>query len=233
MAFILSDEFFDVDLEYKKPVLWRKILGLIYSPSKTLKLLSRIPDNRIPLINGFLIILFTSLPFSGLLTHLTISGSNTFITTVYNYFLSTFLNVFLVNTLMLVVSWMILTLVYWAALRNFTKRISYTEIFKLTIQCLIPLIFSRVILTISVYLTLPAINIIEGEGFEIISSQISLLFNSYTWIFYKFIDTAAWLWAALILSISFKEYYNIDFKKSSVISYTVIIFYLILLNTPL
>ncbi len=227
MSWILADEFFELDFDYKKPVLWRKILGLIYSPSKTLKLLSRIPDNRIPLINAFLIILFTSLPFTALLYHLNVTGSTIFVTTVNNYFLSSLLSVFLVNTLTLLFSWMVISAVYWAALRYFNTRISYAEIFKLTLQSLIPLIFSRVVLTFAAYLTLPTINIIEGQSLETVLTQISILFDSYTWIFYKFIDAGAWLWCALILSISFREYYDINFKKSLSVSYIIIGVYLI------
>ncbi|WEU39987.1 MAG: YIP1 family protein [Candidatus Odinarchaeum yellowstonii] len=233
MDSILTHQFSEIDFDYKRPSLLRKILGLIYSPSKTLNLLSKIPDNRIPLLNTSLIILFTSLPYLFLIFHLTVSGSDIFISMITNYFLSSFLSVLFVNVLLLTLSWALLAFIYWILLKYFNKRISYNEIFKLTVQCLTPLIFSRVFLTLSVYVALPNINIIEGESLELISNQISILFNSYNWILYKFIDDGVWLWSALLISIGFKEYYNVNFKKSLFISFTVIISYLLILNIPL
>ncbi|MEM2109742.1 MAG: YIP1 family protein [Candidatus Odinarchaeota archaeon] len=212
--------------------MWRKLIGILYSPTKTLKLLARMPDSRIPWINASLIIFFTSLSYLSLYFHITVTGSEGFVTTFNNYFLASLISVFLVNTLLTFTTWFIIVLVYWLITKRVVVRNYYSDVFKLVVACLTPLIFSRIILAAGVYITLPSIIIFEGQSAEMIAGEMAVLFNSYTWIVYKIIDAGVWLWCAFIISIGFKEFYKISFKKSLLISYLVIGFYLFLIMLP-
>lgn len=216
------------DQEVKSLTFLQKFMGIISSPSKTFKSICRLPDNKIPLLNAFLIIFFTSLSYYALSAHIMVNGSPSFINAFNIYLLGSFIGVILVNSLSIFIVWFVIAFAYWMVGKYFFVKRHYSDALKIIVHCFIPLTFSRIFLLGGLYIGLTNISIVEGQSIAAIQAELETLFNSGVWLVYDIFDTFTWLWCALIISFALKEFYRIDLKKGLITSYSIIAVYLFL-----
>ncbi|MHA1409100.1 MAG: YIP1 family protein [Candidatus Odinarchaeia archaeon] len=226
-----SGDYANESKEVKSLSFSQKIIGILVSPSDTFKSIARLPDMKIPLLNFFSVIILTSISFFSIKSHIQISGSDSFINTFNTYMGSVFFSVLIMNTLFVFILWSVIILIFWGITKYVAVKRDYGEMFKVVMHAFIPLIFSRVVLVILPLLGLPSVVISEGMSAVEIEAQLQLLFNSEIWMGFYVFDAIMWFWSGLLIAYAIKEFNKLEFKRSLLVSYTVITVFIVLMFT--